>query len=67
MEKSNEEKSNQDDYRYCSDYLRLDFNANSGRQRLILKLIFGSYLPPTKRLTAIAKLYGCTVDELLKE
>lgn len=27
----------------------------------------GSYLPPSKRLTAIAKLYGCTVDELLKE
>lgn len=25
----------------------------------------GSYLPPTKRLPEIAKLYGCTVDELL--
>lgn len=27
----------------------------------------GSYLPPTKRLPEIAKLYGCTVDELLRD
>ena len=27
----------------------------------------GSYLPPTKRLPEIAKLYGCTVDELLAD
>lgn len=26
----------------------------------------GSYLPPTKRLPEMAKLYGCTVDELLR-
>ncbi|WP_295735804.1 helix-turn-helix transcriptional regulator [uncultured Oscillibacter sp.] len=25
----------------------------------------GSYLPPSKRLPELAKLYGCTVDELL--
>jgi len=25
----------------------------------------GSYLPPTKRLPEIVKLYGCTMDELL--
>ena len=25
----------------------------------------GSYLPPTKRLPELAKLYGCTVDDLL--
>lgn len=25
----------------------------------------GSYLPPAKRLPELAKLYGCTVDELL--
>lgn len=25
----------------------------------------GSYLPPTKRLPEIARLYNCTVDELL--
>ncbi len=27
----------------------------------------GSYLPPAKRLPEIAKLYGCTVDELLAD
>lgn len=27
----------------------------------------GSYLPPTKRLPEIAKLYGCTVDALLAD
>lgn len=27
----------------------------------------GSYLPPTKRLPEIARLYGCTVDELLQD
>ena len=26
-----------------------------------------SYYPETERLKEIAKLYGCTVDELLKE
>ena len=25
----------------------------------------GSYLPPSKRLPELAKLYGCKVDELL--
>jgi transcriptional regulator with XRE-family HTH domain len=27
----------------------------------------GKTMPSTKRLTELAKLYGCTVDELLKE
>ena len=27
----------------------------------------GSYLPPAKRLLDLAKLYGCTVDDLLSE
>ena len=27
----------------------------------------GSYLPPTKRLPEITKLYGCTADELLAD
>lgn len=27
----------------------------------------GQTAPTSKRLTAVAKLYGCTVDELLKE
>lgn len=27
----------------------------------------GKTMPTSKRLTEIAKLYGCTVDELLKE
>lgn len=27
----------------------------------------GDTMPTAKRLTEIAKLYGCTVDELLKE
>ena len=27
----------------------------------------GAYLPPTKRLPELASLYGCTVDDLLRD